>query len=83
MSAAPKLTAAEKKALALVGDGCDVMAPELAFTLRDIQKRHPELIWIGDAMGCYSAGAHHPYFGAKLTAAGVLAIDQAKKGGAS
>jgi hypothetical protein len=55
----------------------------LASTLRSIQKRVPDLIWIGDAMGRYPAGAHHPYFGAKLTAAGKTAIAPAKKGGAS
>lgn len=78
-----KLTAKEKRALAAVGEGCDVINPMLAATLRAIQKRSPDLIWIGDAMGVYPAGAHHPYFGAKLTAAGKAAIAPAKKGGAA
>jgi hypothetical protein len=80
--AVKKLSASDLKNLALVDDGCDVMAPTLAVALRAIQRRRPELLWIGAAMGVYRAGVHHPYFGAKLTAAGKAAIATGK-GGAS
>jgi hypothetical protein len=78
-----KLTREEKRALGAVGKGCDVLSLTLALTLRDIQKRFPDLIWIGDAMGRWTVSAHHPYFGAKLTAAGEAAIAPKKKGGPS
>jgi hypothetical protein len=78
-----KLTKEEKRALVAVGEGCDVINPMLATTLRGIQKRSPELLWIGEAMGRYPAGAHHPYFGAKLTAAGKAALVTTNKGGAA
>lgn len=64
------IDAADRKALALVGDGCDVTDFDLASRIRDIANSHPDLLWVGDPMGTYAKGAHHPYLGAKLTAKG-------------
>lgn len=65
---------ADIAALKLVGDGADITGFELATHLREIQRKRPELITICSAMGVYKRGEHHPYLGAKLTAAGMEAI---------
>ena len=75
MKASTKLNAHEKSAMKRVGNGADVYDPGLARTLRLVEKNHPELVTIGDAMRAPEDGAQvQPYFGARLTQKGMEAI---------
>jgi hypothetical protein len=73
-----KLTRDQLKAMREVRAGANVFSPLLARTLRDIEKKAPELLTITKATTahCDGAGAM-PYFGAILTAKGSEALDQA------
>ena len=73
-------TADEIAAMALVKDGADVYNYDIANTLRNIERTHPDLIDITHPMMYTGDGADVvPYFGAILTAAGRDALAKAKE----
>ena len=75
-----RITAEEKRAMALVKDGADVIAHHVAGLLRSVQKKAPKLITITSVMGVYDGAGRLPYFGAILTPAGkALVATKAKK----
>ncbi len=61
-------------AIRRVLNGADVLDRGLAGTLREIEQRHPTLIYICKPMGSYSAKDRHPYFGCIATKAGREAL---------
>ena len=63
-------TAEMLKAMRLVETGADIFAPDLARTLRAVERDFPDLIKITKYMGTYGVRQVHPYFGAILTGAG-------------
>lgn len=70
------LTDGERAALGSVRDGADVYSYSLAGTLRDIERRRPELIQIGEArMYTGDATGQMPYFGAVATGQGRALLD--------
>lgn len=73
------LTGDELSAMALVKGGADVYSRRLAMTLREVEKRHPDLIDICKPMQYQGDGTDQvPFFGAILTAAGRDALAKAK-----
>lgn len=74
-SAGQKLTKEQIKAMRAVIDGADVYSRRLADRLREVEGHHPELILITRAAHPpKDARATQPYFGAILTARGVVAV---------
>jgi hypothetical protein len=72
-----KLTSDHKKAMASVKNGGDVFSYETGRLLRQVEECHPELITIGPARSDIPGEQQQPYFGARLTAAGCRAIQEA------
>lgn len=72
-----KLTKAHKEAMAKVKNGGDVFSYTTALLLRGVERSHPELITIGAAQINIPGEQRQPYFGAKLTDAGIRAIEEA------
>lgn len=62
----------EKKALEAVADGADVYDYGIAWDLRQIEQKMPELLVIGMAKKAPRNGAHRqPYFGVQATEEGI------------
>lgn len=68
------LTPQEFVALALVGDGADVLYRPMAEHLRSIESKRPDLVVITKVQGTYGPRDRHPYFGAIATPDGQQAI---------
>lgn len=70
-----KLLPGEKKAMEQVEKGADIYDYETARVLRQVEKRHPKFIHIGQAMMYKGDGTDRmPYFGAILKPAGIKAL---------
>lgn len=74
-----QLTGEEASALAAVKGGADVFSKLLARRLRDIHRRHPELVTICDPMGDYDPVGQLPCFGAIATPKGVAFLSRRQR----
>lgn len=73
------LTKEQIKAMQAIIDGADVFNRTIAVRLREVERNRPELIKITKAHGGTNAHGARPYFGAILTAAGVVAVTPRKQ----
>ncbi len=74
------LTKEQIKAMHAVADGADVYNRTIATRLREVERNRPELIKITKPERAPRNGAAaQPYFGAILTAAGIVAITPRKQ----
>ena len=69
-----KLTDREKEILDEIKYGVDVFDYFLAKDIRAMEKKYPELLWVGKHMGVYDPCGKLPYLGAIATAKGRKAI---------
>lgn len=70
-----RLTKNERAALIAINGGADVYDYQIAQTLRSMERTGSKLVRIVKAKGApKDAAVRQPYFGAKVTAAGIRAL---------